>query len=180
MGASGGGAGSRGGRSAAGSTRSSLPCQLIPEAAMNGGIPMDCQQRAPLPVLVTNAHPLFATALRMALRAEGLCAHQLPATTPRAILAAAGLFPAAVVVLDLAWGADTASRSLDRPGLVAALCEQGKHVVLLAGPGDEPIAALVVAAGAVGALTSSTSFEALVCALTKAAAGHPIMTDAEH
>jgi DNA-binding NarL/FixJ family response regulator len=136
---------------------------------VSGGADHGCDEQTPLPVLITDGHPLFATALRMALRAEGLDAYQLPATTPRAILAGASLFPAAVVVLDLAWSVGTANRLLDRPGLVAALCEQGKHVVLLAGPGDEPAMAMEIAAGAIGTLPPSTPFEATLRALTQAA-----------
>jgi DNA-binding NarL/FixJ family response regulator len=147
---------------------------------VSGGADHGGDQRAQLPVLVTDGHPLFATALRMALRAEGLDAYQLPATTPRAILAGASLFPAAVVVLDLAWRAGAANPSLDRPGLVAALCEQGKHVVLLAGPGDEPAMTMEIAAGAIGTLPPSTPFEAMLRALAQAAVGQPIMTESGH
>jgi DNA-binding NarL/FixJ family response regulator len=130
-------------------------------------------------VLIVDDHPLFRTALLLALRAEGLDAHQLPVTEPNGILAAADRFSDAVVLLDLNLGVDTAGHPVHGAQLVAGLNQQGKRTIVLSGGGDRSGTAAAIAAGAIGSLTKSIPFATLVDTVSQAAAGQPIMTVAE-
>jgi DNA-binding NarL/FixJ family response regulator len=135
--------------------------------------------RPPPTVLIIDGHPLFSTAMRMALRAEGVDAHQLSVRDLDTILSTASLFPPAVVLLEVALRGDAVAQPIDVATLIAALHRQGKQVLLLSGIIDEPGTAAAIAAGAIGALHKSMSFESLLRTLTQAAAGIPVMAEDE-
>jgi DNA-binding NarL/FixJ family response regulator len=138
----------------------------------------DAQTTSRYSVLIIDDHLLFCTALRMALRAEGLDAHQLPITEHNGILAAAARFPAGVVLLDLNLGLDAVGRPVHGAELVFGLGHQGKRTLVVSG-GDGPATAAAIAAGAIGSLSKSIPFETLIHTVGQAAAGQPIMTEAE-
>ena len=136
--------------------------------------------RPPPPtVLIIDGHPLFSTAMRMALRAEGVDAHQIAGDDLDAILYAASLSPPGVVLLELGLLVDAVAQPVDAATLVSVLHRQGKRVLILSGIRDEQSTAAAIAAGAIGALDKSISFESLLCSLTQAAAGKPVMTENE-
>jgi PleD family two-component response regulator len=78
----------------------SVPCETMSTNASTE----DAQTPSRSSVLLIDDHPLFCAALRLALRAKGFDAHQLPVTERNGILAAAARFPAGVVLLDLNLG----------------------------------------------------------------------------
>ena len=133
----------------------------------------------PLVVLIIVEHPLCSTTLGVALRGEGIEAHQVPVSDPDTIVTATKVWPAALAVLDLSLNLE-AGRRVDPAELVAPLCEQGHQVVVLGGKDDDPGAAAAIAAGAIGTLPGSVPFETLLHTLFLASAGHPIMTEVEH
>jgi DNA-binding NarL/FixJ family response regulator len=141
------------------------------------------------PVLVADRHALVGTALRLALCGRGVAAHELPVEDPATLLGAAAGFGTGLVLLDLSllaepgpdrFDADGPARlTLDADGLVSALRRQGKRVLALAGVDYEPATAAAVAAGAVGVLPKTITFEVLLTALDRAGAGHSLLTDDE-
>jgi DNA-binding NarL/FixJ family response regulator len=72
------------------------------------------------------------------------------------------------------------AQPFDVASLVSALHRQGKQVLLLSGIGDQLGTAAAIAAGAIGALRKSISFESLLRTLTDAAAGQSVMAEDEH
>jgi DNA-binding NarL/FixJ family response regulator len=130
-------------------------------------------------VLIIDHHNLFSTALRIALRAEGLDAHQIPMTEHDAILATATRLPAGLALLDLARTIDAEGRAIHGTDLVAALSQHNLRTLVLNDGSDEPGTAAAIAAGAIGWLARSTSFDVLLRTLIAAAAGEPVMTGAE-
>jgi DNA-binding NarL/FixJ family response regulator len=130
-------------------------------------------------VLIIGHHQLFSTALRLALRGEGLDAHQIPMIDNDEILTAATRFPAGVVLLDLALTVDAAGRARHRADLVTTLSEHNQRTLVLSDGADEPATAAAIAAGAIGWLSRYASFDVLLRSLIAAAAGEPVMTAAE-
>jgi DNA-binding NarL/FixJ family response regulator len=125
-------------------------------------------------VLVAAGRSLPATALSLALRAEGVDARGLSAT---GILAEAGQHPSALVLLDPAPSGGVApSHPAD---LVAALRGQGNPTVMVGGTSEDPAVAASVAAGAVGALPWSVPIESLLHCLAEVAGGRPVMSEGE-
>lgn len=159
-----------------------LPAEASPDGGESdpaGSARATCRGGGPLAVLIIDGHPLFSTALRMALRAEGIDAYQIPVADPTTIVVAARGLPAGLVLLDLSLRVELAGQWVDPAELVAPLRGQGKQVVVLSGGYAEPSAAAAIAAGAIGTLPRTISFESLLRTLAAAAAGHPIMTDAD-
>jgi DNA-binding NarL/FixJ family response regulator len=153
----------------------SVPCETMSTNASTE----DAQTPSRSSVLLIDDHPLFCAALRLALRAKGFDAHQLPVTERNGILAAAARFPAGVVLLDLNLGLDAVGRPVRGAELVSGLSQQGKRTLVVTGIDDGPATAAAIAAGAIGSLSKSIPFETLIHAVGQAAAGQPIMTEAE-
>jgi two-component system nitrate/nitrite response regulator NarL len=130
-------------------------------------------------VLIIDHHNLFSSALRIALRAEGLDAHQIPMIEHDAILGTAARFPAGVVLLDPALTVDIAGSAIHGADLITALSEHNQRTLVLNDGSDEPGTAAAIAAGAIGWLARSASFDVLLRTLIAAAAGEPVMTEAE-
>ncbi len=128
-------------------------------------------------VLIVDDHELFSTSLRMALRGHGIDAHQVVPHGSDAILsAAAGLTPG-LVVLDLELGRGEDGTHLHGSELVAELKSAGWKVLIVSGSLDQAGTAAAIAAGAIGAVPKSSSFETLLDTVLGAAAGKPVMND---
>jgi two-component system, NarL family, nitrate/nitrite response regulator NarL len=130
-------------------------------------------------VLIIDHQNLFSSALHIALRAEGLDAHHIPMIEKNAILAAATRFPAGVVLLDAAMTVEAAGRAIHGTDLITALNEHNQRTLVLSDSSDEADTAAAIAAGAVGWLAKSASFEVLLRTLVAAAAGEPVLAEAE-
>ncbi|HTF51237.1 MAG TPA: hypothetical protein VK735_27665 [Pseudonocardia sp.] len=129
------------------------------------------------PILIVGGHLLFNTALRMALRAEDIDAHQIPVTDSSTILATTSQFPDGLVLLDLTSCDHTTAQATRGAELVTALRRQGKRTVLLSGGDHEPATAAAITAGAIGTLPLSLPFESVLDTLARAATGQEIMTE---
>jgi DNA-binding NarL/FixJ family response regulator len=134
--------------------------------------------RAGYPILIIDDHELFSTTLSMALRGEGFDARTLPVAQIHELLARAPV-PHGLVVLDLDLGRDGDGRYVSGADLVEGLRDRGWIVLVVSGSVDEPGTAAAIAAGAVGAVPKSRSFGDLLGTAIAAAAGDPVMTDAE-
>jgi DNA-binding NarL/FixJ family response regulator len=130
-------------------------------------------------VLIIDHHNLFSTALRIALRAEGLDAHQIPMAEQAAVLATATRFPAGVALLDLALTVATEGRAIPGVDLITALREHNQRTLVLNDGSDEAGTAAAIAAGAIGWLDRSASFDVLLRTLIAAAAGASVLTEAD-
>jgi DNA-binding NarL/FixJ family response regulator len=131
------------------------------------------------PVLVIDDHELFSTSLTMALRAEGLDARTLGVAGVRAYLRGTRSGATGLAVLDLDLGRDADGRYVSGAELVEALRERGWKVLIVSGSGDRPGIAAAIAAGAIGTVPKSRSFEVLLTTVTTAARGEPVMTESE-
>jgi len=132
------------------------------------------------PILIIDDHELFSTSLRMALRGHGFDAHQLPITSMAHLRLRVGQYRPGVAVLDLDLGQDLDGRWMNGVDLVEALCAAGWRVLVVSGSVDTPGVAAAIASGAVGSVLKSSSFHGLLDVVEAAAAGEPVMTDAEH
>ncbi len=126
-------------------------------------------------VLVLDTHQMVAAALRSALREAGLDAHQLLVGDHDSVLLAAAGYPDGPAVLAL--GLDPWARPTGPAELVAALTAQGQRTLVLTE--DPEDAATAIAAGAIGVVPKSASFDTLLRCVTRALAGRPLLTDAE-
>lgn len=130
------------------------------------------------PVLVIDDHDLFSTSLVMALRGHGFDARQI--SVDRITESLANLpTPGGLVVLDLNLGRDSAGQWVSGVELVRGLCASGWKVLVVSGSIDTPGVAAAIADGAIGSVPKSSSFEALLRTAVTAAAGEPVMTEAE-
>jgi DNA-binding NarL/FixJ family response regulator len=131
-------------------------------------------------VLIVDDHELFSTSLRLALRMHGLDAHQIaPVKGVEDILARARQRRVGLVVLDLDLGPDGAGGWVSGVDLVGALRQDGWKVLVVSGRVDQPWVAAAIAAGAIGSVPKSRSFEILLETVLAAASGQPVMADAE-
>lgn len=146
----------------------------------SGGAPMN-HESAPLryPILIIDDHELFSTSLRMALCEHGFDAHQVPITGIADIQARVRQFRPGLVVLDLDLGRDEQGQWVNGLELVTTLCTEDWLVLVVSGSVDTPGVAAAIAAGAIGSVPKTSSFERLVGTVLTAAAGEPVMTDAE-
>lgn len=131
------------------------------------------------PILVIDDHELFSTSLRMALRAQGFDARQVSVARVADVLSTPCPAPAGLVVLDLDLGRDAEGNWVSGADLVRELRNQGWHVLIVSGSVDQPGVAVAIAAGAIGSVPKSSSFDALLATVGLAAAGRPVMTEAE-
>jgi DNA-binding NarL/FixJ family response regulator len=131
------------------------------------------------PILVIDDHELFSGPLTTALRDLGHDARRLIIADLDSIVADAGRSPAGLALLDLHLGHDAHGRCLDGVTLVAPLRALGWGVLIVSGSRDASRTAAAIAAGALGTVPKSSSFERLLHAIRTAAAGGQLMTDRE-
>jgi DNA-binding NarL/FixJ family response regulator len=131
------------------------------------------------PVLVIDDHELFSTSLTMALRNEGFQAQTLPVAAVPAFLRGAEPRQAGLVVLDLDLGRDADGRWVNGADLVGGLRARGWKVLVVSGSVDRPGVAAAIAAGAIGSVPKSRSFEVLLETVLTAASGRPVMSEVE-
>ncbi|MGD9530554.1 MAG: LuxR C-terminal-related transcriptional regulator [Dehalococcoidia bacterium] len=132
------------------------------------------------PVLVVDDHELFSTSLTMALRNEGFEARKLAVTMIADFLARPEREGPGLVVLDLDLGHDDTGAHLNGADLVEAFRGRGWKVLIVSGGIDEPGVASAIAAGAIGSVPKSRSFDVLVRAIADTATGRSVMSEAEH
>jgi DNA-binding NarL/FixJ family response regulator len=134
------------------------------------------------PILVIDNHELFSTSLTLMLRSHQVDAHRLAVIDDaEGILAQIKTLPAGIVLLDLHLGHHVDGRGLDGVGLVQPLCALGWAVLVLSGSqhrrrGDEARVAAAIAAGAIGSVSKTATFEVLLDTVLAAAAGKQLMS----
>lgn len=132
-------------------------------------------------VLVIDDHELFASTLALALRRQGQPARLADVTSESAILASAGASGSSLAVLDLYLGRDAGTGHwIDPIRLCQRLTASDWQVLVVSGVGDEELEAATVAAGAVGVLPKTSTFEELLTAIDRAVSGRPVMDDDQH
>lgn len=131
-------------------------------------------------VLIVDDHELFSTSLRMALRGHGVDAHQVAPRGRDGILGSAAELTPGLVVLDLELGRGDDGSLLHGSELVAELKSTGWQVLIVSGSLDQADTAAAIAAGAVGAVPKSSSFETLLETVLAAASGKPVMNEMDH
>jgi DNA-binding NarL/FixJ family response regulator len=134
---------------------------------------------ATYPILIIDDHELFSTSLRMALRSQGFAAQQVPVARLDEALSTPCPMPVGLVVLDLDLGKDRRGNWLNGADLVGGLRSLGWQVLIVSGSVDQPGVAVAIAAGAIGSVPKSSSFETLLETVTRAASGRPVMTETE-
>lgn len=130
-------------------------------------------------VLIIDDHALFSTALRIALREHGMDAHQVTPSSPDAVRRRAAEVVPGLAVLDLDLGESAEGERLHGSDLVPMLREADWTVLVVSGSLDQAGTAAAIAAGAVGAVPKSSPFGTLLRTAVKAAAGQPVMSEAE-
>lgn len=151
-----------------------VPPARIPASAGWAGAARSNGAQPGLCVLILDVHRMVSTALRTALQSAGLDAHELAVSDHHRILADAAHHPAAVVLVELALGADPGGETIE---LIAALTRQGHRVWVV---GEHlNTAAAAIAAGAIGVVSKSVPLASLLATLAVAAAGRPVMTCAD-
>jgi len=130
-------------------------------------------------VLIIDDHELFSTSLRMALRGHGLDAHQVSVTGVNDVLERASELTSGLVVLDLDLGTDAEGRWVNGVDLVGALKRSGWKVLVVSGSIDKAAVAAAIAAGAIGSVPKSSSFESLLKTVVAAVSGESVMGEVE-
>jgi DNA-binding NarL/FixJ family response regulator len=87
--------------------------------------------------------------------------------------------PSGLVVLDLDLGKDANGNWVCGADLVRDLRALGWQVLIVSGSVDKPGVAVAIAAGAIGSVPKSSSFESLLATVASAAAGRSVMSQAE-
>ncbi|MGH3523661.1 MAG: LuxR C-terminal-related transcriptional regulator, partial [Mycobacterium sp.] len=130
-------------------------------------------------VLVVDDHELFSISLVIALRWHGLRAEQVRTVSVEAILAGAKDLPTGVAVLDLNLGQDADGQRLNGCDLVGTLRCQGWTVIVVSASSDERRIAAAIAAGAIGSVPKSASFDTLLSAILSAVTGKTLLSESE-
>lgn len=125
-------------------------------------------------VLVVDDHQLVAQSLTIALASRGTAATRCPDLAPSAVVALASSMQPALVLLDLDLGGQQ-----DGADLIPELRQLGCDVLVFTGSANRFQIASSVAAGAVGWVSKSETFETLLEQVLAAAAGRPVLTAAE-
>lgn len=132
-------------------------------------------------VLVVDDHELFSTSLVMALRSYGVNAEQVGTVNMQAILAAAKGHPVGLVVLDLNLGRDANGHWWNGHDVLEGLRDApGWKALMVSGSSPQHQIAAAIAAGAIGFVPKSASFDALLSTIFSAAAGKAVMSEEEH
>jgi DNA-binding NarL/FixJ family response regulator len=130
------------------------------------------------PVRIVDDHILFSTSLAIALRSEGFDAQTLAIASLKDFLdrptTSAGL-----IVLDVRIGEDANGQHIDVADLTEDIQARGWRVLIVSGSDDSPRIAAAIAAGAIGYVPKSQSFDVLRDTIIHAAEGTPVMTNAE-
>jgi DNA-binding NarL/FixJ family response regulator len=131
-------------------------------------------------VVIIDSHELLSTALALALHCSGLDARQLTITHgAEAILAQVRHLPGALALLDLHLGKDVHGHRIDGVDLIEPLRLHDGVVLVFSGGQDTARQAAALAAGAIGLVPKSSSYQELLRIVLAAAAGEPVMTHAE-
>lgn len=130
-------------------------------------------------VLVLDDRELFSTSLVVALRSHGVNAEQIEIVGIDAILAAASFRPAGLVVLDVDIGRNADGRWLNGLDLLPPLRAEGWKVLVVSGSSDQPRIAEAIAAGAIGSVPESASFDMLLNTVLASAVGETVMSPDE-
>jgi DNA-binding NarL/FixJ family response regulator len=129
-------------------------------------------------VLIVDDHELFSTSLAIALRSEGFDAEMLTVARLKDFfdhpITSTGL-----VVLDTHFGQDASGRHVDGADLTKTVRARGWMVLIVSCRDDSPGIAAAIAAGAIGYVPKSLSFERFLDTIILAAEGTPVMTSAE-
>lgn len=128
-------------------------------------------------VLLVDDHAVIAVPLKMALEASGfgpVATADVEDLSPEAVLGLAGSMRPDIVLLDLHLG----ENRLGLP-MIAPLVELGAQVILFTATTEPRLIARSLQAGALAVVDKATAFHRLVAALTKLAAGQPLLTDEE-
>lgn len=132
------------------------------------------------PILVIDDHELFSTSLTMALRSERFDARTLTVADVQDFLDEDERAATGLVVLDVDLGRDAEGRWVNGADLVEGLRARGWKVLVVSGSADRPGVAAAIAAGAIGSVPKSRSFDVLLGTVIAAASGEPVMTELEH
>ncbi|MDT7561412.1 MAG: hypothetical protein QOG76_36 [Pseudonocardiales bacterium] len=144
------------------------------------GSPSSRRWPAGYPVLVIDDHELFSTSLTMALRGLDFDAHQIPVARIPAFLSGMAGGSTGLVVLDLDLGRDADGNWVHGSDLVKDLRGLGWKVLIVSGSVDQPGVAAAIAAGAIGSVPKSSTFDRLTSSVMIAAENKPLMTEAEY
>jgi DNA-binding NarL/FixJ family response regulator len=154
-----------------------MTVKLAGGGAVAGGVSTN---GAAYPVLIIDDHELFSSFTTMALRSKGLDARTLAVSCVPDFLHQPTVAPTGLVLLDLDLGRDDDDRSVDGVDLVEGLRARGWKVLVVSGSVDQTGVAAAIAAGAIGSVPKSGSFDALLKAISTAAMDAPLMTESEH
>jgi DNA-binding NarL/FixJ family response regulator len=155
---------------------SSRPARYAPTPAAIAG-PV-AEQRGCGPIVIIDDHQMFSTTLSHLLRSHELDArHVATAAGTATILAQLVRLPAGLALLDLHLGVDLKGRHIDSIDLVGPLRERGWAVLAVVDTRDETRIAAAIAAGAIGTVSMSDTFETLLSTVRAAAEGEQPMTD---
>lgn len=127
-------------------------------------------------VLVVDDDELFSSSLVVALRSRGVNADQIAIISIDAIRAAANQRCAGLAVLDLNLDRNVDGQWLNGLDLLAALRNEGWDVLVVDGGCDQSRLAEAIAAGAIGSVPRSASFDALLTTVLASAAGKAVMS----
>ncbi|HEY9563977.1 MAG TPA: response regulator transcription factor [Nocardioides sp.] len=125
-------------------------------------------------VMVVDDHELLADSLQAALTVEGLEVVRPSSFDASVLLAEAAEWSPQLVLLDLGLPDDQSTLPMVRP-----LVDLGAKVVMVTAETDRARHAECVAAGAIGIVSKTVSFDRLVEVVLDAVAGRPLMTNAE-
>jgi DNA-binding NarL/FixJ family response regulator len=141
----------------------------------------DMAEMAPgaYPVIVIDDHELFSASLTLALRSEGFDARMLTVASVEDFLRRPATATTGLVVLDLDLGRDTDGRHVNGVDLIDRFRARGWTVLVVTGDDDSSGAAAAIAAGAIGSVPKSRSFDLLSKTIRAAAEGVPVMTNTE-
>jgi DNA-binding NarL/FixJ family response regulator len=130
------------------------------------------------PILVIDGDEMFSTALTLALRSYEFDARQLALTGgTAAILAQIRHLAAGLALLDLYLGHDEHGHQIDGVELVSPLRACGWAVLVVNSNRGEARVAAAIAAGAIGALARSSTFQTLLDTVFAAVGGGQVMAD---
>lgn len=133
------------------------------------------------PILIIDDHTLFSTTLKIALASRGIAARQLTITGGiTSILDQVGTGVPGLTLLDLHLGYTYNGRRIEGVELVAPLRTRGSTVLVVTDSDDLPRIAAAVAAGALGVVSKSGSFEVLLDTILAAAACKNVISAPAH
>jgi DNA-binding NarL/FixJ family response regulator len=130
------------------------------------------------PVRIIDDQELFSTSLAIALRSEGFDAQTLAIVSLDDFLGRPTT-SAGLIVLDVRLGEDAHGQHIDVGDLIKRVVARGWTVLIVSGSDDSPRIAAAIAAGAIGYVPKSLSFDVLHNTIIHAAEGAPVMTNAE-